>query len=134
MRRLIAVATFLLSLSILASAAEKQYENAVILKNDQKKNTRTLYWVVDTPITEDDIYYDVTVLTKDKVYIARYTPRHHDDPLPDQWVTGSTAKIRVDGGHLYIADSDGDETKLVVYKRRAPTPTEQMSLPAQPAK
>jgi hypothetical protein len=134
MKRLVAVAIFLLSLSVLASAVEKQYQNGVILKNDQKKNTRVLYWVVDTPITEDDVYYDLTVATKDKVYIARYTPRHHDDSLPDQWITGSTAKVRVDGGHLCIEDNDGAETKLVIIKRRSPTPTEQISMPAQPAK
>jgi hypothetical protein len=133
MKRLIVFAT-LLVLPLVGFAAEKQYQNGVILKNDQKKNTRVVYWVVDTPITKDDIYYDVTVELANKVYVARYTPRHEDDPLPDQWTTGSTAKVRIDAGHLYIADNDGAETKLVIIKRRALTPADQMSVTPQPAK
>jgi hypothetical protein len=134
MRHFTRIIIFAFCLSLIAQAAEKQYQNGVILKNDQKKSTRVLYWVVDTPITQDDLYYDVTVLMKDTVYVARYTPRHQDDSLPDTWVTGSTAKVRIDGGRLYLQDSDGAETKLVIVKRRAATPADQMSLPAQTAK
>ncbi|HEX8815861.1 MAG TPA: hypothetical protein VF753_10205 [Terriglobales bacterium] len=133
MKRFVATATILI-LSLAAFAVEKQYQNGVILKNDQKKNTRVVYWAVDTPITKDDLYYDVTIELATKVYVARYTPRHEDDPLPDQWTAGSTQKVRIDGGHLYLEDSDGAETKLVIIKRRAPTPAEQMSAPPQPAK
>jgi hypothetical protein len=129
MRRLNGLVWLILLVSVSSFAAEKQYQNGIILHNDQKKNTRTLYWVVDTPITEDDVYYDISIGLPNKVYVARYTPRHQDDPLPDQWTTGSTQKVRIDGAHLYIEDGDGAETKLVIIKRRAPTATEQMTAP-----
>jgi hypothetical protein len=132
MRRLNAFIWLILLASVTSFAAEKQYQSGIILQNDQKKTTRTLYWVVDTPITEDDVYYDVSIGLANKVYVARYTPRHQDDTLPDQWTTGSTQKVRIDGARLYIEDGDGAETKLVIIKRRAPTPAEQV-IPPRPA-
>lgn len=123
MKGLFASATLLIIGSALAASAavsaESQYQQATILSIEQKATTRVVYYVVDTPITKDDPYYDVAVQLKDMVYTARYTPRHKYDVLPDEWKTGATVQARVHGRHLFVKAPGGTEVDLVITKKKA---------------
>jgi len=120
MKRWIASATlFVLGSAVAAWAAENQYREATILNVEQKVTTRVLYYIVNTPITKDDPYYEVSVRLKDMAYTARYTPRHKDDELPDEWKAGSTVQARVHGRHLFVKAEGGAEVQLVITKKKA---------------
>jgi hypothetical protein len=99
--------------------AAKTYEAATITDVQQKTNTRILYYVVNTPITKDEPYYEVTVQTKDTSYLIRYTPRHAADTLDEDWLPGASVSVRVDGRHLYIKRDNGTEMQFVVMKHSA---------------
>ncbi len=71
--------------SRLVCAAEKTYQTGKIVDIQQKKTTRVLYYQVNTPITKDEPYYEVSVQVKDTIYVGDYTPRHSADTLPDEW-------------------------------------------------
>jgi len=113
------VALLLVGSALAAAAAETRYQDATILSVEQKTTTRVLYYVVNTPITKDDPYYEVSVRLKDMAYTARYTPRHKDDNLPDEWKAGSTVQARVHGRHLFMKAPDGTEVDLVITKKKA---------------
>jgi len=128
----------ILALTFLAQpalqASEKQYLTATIVDVQQKTTTRILYYVVDTPITKDDPYFEVSVQLKNIVYVGRYVPRHADDTLPDEWVAGATVQARVDGRHLFVKRPGGNDVDFAIEKHTAVKPGEKISGPAPPVK
>jgi len=106
---------FLLTLPALF-AVEKQYEAGKILDVQQKARTRTLYYLVNTPVTRDEPYYELTVQVKDIVYVAEYTPRHSADTLPDDWHTGTEIQLKADKRHLLVKRPGEAQADLVVVK------------------
>jgi hypothetical protein len=118
MKRFAASAVLIFLGAAMALAAENRYQSGTILQVEQKATTRVVYYVVDTPITKSDPYYDVSVQLKDTVYVARYTPRHKDDELPDEWKAGATVEARVQGRHLVLKHPDGGEVEFVILKKK----------------
>jgi len=91
----ILVLTFLTQLSLYA--AQKQYQSATVVEVQQKTNRRVIYYVVDTPITKDEIYYEVSVQLKDMVYLGRYVPRQTQDTLPEERGAGAMVEAEWTG-------------------------------------
>jgi len=130
-RFMVSAGLLIIGAALSALAAEPQYQQATILNIEQKTNTRVLYYIVNTPITKDEPYFDVSLQLKDVVYTARYTPRHKDDELPDDWKAGSTVQARVHGRHLDLKGPGGNEVELVILKRKAsPAEEERQGGPA----
>jgi hypothetical protein len=133
----ILLVTFLAGGSVYAvekHEAEKKYEKATIADVQQKTNTRILYYVVNTPITKDEPYYEVTLQTKDSNYLVRYTPRHAADTLDQDWQAGAAVNVRVDGRHLFIKRDNGTETQFVIVKHTALAVGQADSKPAPASK
>jgi hypothetical protein len=118
MKLRLAIAGLALVLSQSLLAAEKNYQPVTIVDVQQKTNSRVLYYVVNTPITKDEPYYEVSVQLKDRLYVAQYTPRHSADTLPEEWKSGASAQARVDGRHLAIKRPEGGEIEFVIIKRK----------------
>ena len=66
-------------------AAEKQYEPGRIVTVEKKFHERVLYYLVNTPVTQDDPYYELSLQLGNTVFLTEYTPRHAADELPDGW-------------------------------------------------
>jgi hypothetical protein len=115
-------------------AVEKLYQAATITDIQQKTNTRVVYWVVNTPITKDEPYFEITVQLKDTSYLGRYMPRHANDSLPEEWKTGSAVEARIEGRHLFLKRPSGAEMQLVVLKKTAAKPGQVNSDPASAPK
>jgi len=115
-------------------AAEKRYQDATVVQVQEKINTRVLYYVVDTPITKDEPYYEVSVQLKDMVYLGRYVPRHTQDTLPDEWIAGAAVEARVEGRHLFVKRPSGSDVDFAILKHTAAKPGEKTSGPAPPGK
>lgn len=112
-----------------ASGAEKLYQAGKIIDVQQKTNTRILYYVVNTPVTKDEPYYEVSVQLKDTIYLGRYTPRHSDETLPEEWQPGAPVEARVDGHHLFLRRPSGADMEFAIAKRTA-VKSQQTSQPA----
>jgi hypothetical protein len=130
MKRLTATALVFLGLAFDLLGVEPQYQGAVLVSVERKINTRVLYYIVNTPITKDEPYYEVSLRLKDTLYIARYTPRHANDTLPDGWKAGSSLQARVDGHYLFIRWPGEADWKLLITKRKAMKATEENPAPA----
>jgi hypothetical protein len=100
-------------------AAQKPYQQATITDIQQKVNTRVLYYVVNTPITKDEPYFEVSVQLKDKLDLGRYIPRHADDTLPEEWRIGFVVDARIDGRRLFLKRPSGSDLQLVILKQTA---------------
>jgi hypothetical protein len=100
----------------LGAAARKQYVDGSIVDVQEKTTTRVLYYQVDTPITQDDPYYELSVQIKDTVYFGRYTPMHSGDALPGDWHAGSAVQARIDGRHLVLKRPGGAEMSFAFTK------------------
>lgn len=101
------------------NAAEKLYQSGVIVAIRQKTQSRVLYYVVNTPITQEEAYYEVSVQLDNTVYLGRYFPRHSDETLPEQWVMGASVPSRVDGRHLFLRKPSGVDIEFAIAKRTA---------------
>ena len=106
---------FLLT-SLALNAVENQFQTGKILDVQQKARTRVLYYLVNTPITRDDPYYELTIRLKDTVYVAEYTPRHSADTLPDDWRSGSEIQVKANKRHLFVKRPGEMEADLMVVK------------------
>ena len=115
--RLVWTTCWLLLLVPFLAGVEKSFTTGTIVDVQQKSTTRILYYQVDTPITQDDPYYEVSVQIKDTVYFGRYTPMHSRDTLPEDWHVGSEVQARVNGRHLVLKRPGGAEMSFAFTKR-----------------
>ena len=104
------------------AATRRAYVDGTLESVEQKTTTRVLYYQVDTPITQEDPYFEVSVRIKDMVYSGRYTPMHASDALPEEWTTGATVQARIDGRHLVLKRPGGTEMSFTFTKRPVEKP------------
>jgi hypothetical protein len=118
MRRVMAGSVPLLLLLLLAGlyAVEKQYQTGKILDAQQKARTRILYYLVNSPITRDEPYYELSIQLRDTVYVVEYTPRHSADTLPEDGQNGSEVQINADKRPLFVKRPGEMEADLVIVK------------------
>jgi hypothetical protein len=114
--RVLKATSLALLVVFLGAAAGRQYADATIVDVQEKTTTRVLYYQVDTPITRDDPYYEVSVQIKDTVYFGRYTPMHSRDALPEEWHAGSPVQARIEGRHLVLKRPGGTEMSFAFTK------------------
>jgi len=121
--------SFLVSVPNLG-AADKQYQSGRIVNVERKSHEKILYYLVNTPVTQEDPYYELLLQLNNFVYDCEYTPRHAADKLPEDWLPDTGVKIKVaDKRHLFVEGPDGIELQLIVLKstrdrpkRRLPNP------------
>jgi hypothetical protein len=115
--------------------AEKLYVTGKIIDVQQKTNTRVLYYQVNTPITRDEPYYEVSVQVKDMIYVGDYNPRHAGDTLPDEWnVPQTEVRLRLDKHYMFLTRPAGSELQFVITKRIAAAPAQNNPDPPSPKK
>jgi hypothetical protein len=110
---------FLFTVVSAVSAVQRPYEDGKVLDIQQKMNTRVLYYQVNTPITQDDPYYEVSVQVGSTIYVGQYTPRHSSDTLPDDLTVTSPVQVRMEKRHMFLKRPGGSELDLVITKRVA---------------
>src|SRR5580698_671965 len=116
-------------------AAEKLYQTGKIVDVQQKSTTRILYYQVDTPVTKEDPYYELSVQVKDTIYVGDYSPRHAGDALPEEWnVPQAEVRLRLDKHYMYLMRPTGTELQFVITKRVAAARAQTISEPPSPKK
>lgn len=118
--------------SCAAYAAEKQFAPGRIVTVEKKFHERVLYYLVNTPITQDDPYYELSLQLGTVLYLTEYTPRHAADELPDGWKDDANVLIKItDKRHVLVKQEGGTELQLLVLKRTpaATQPTSPKSAP-----
>jgi hypothetical protein len=116
-------------------AVEKQYQTGKIVDIQQKTNTRILYYLVNTPVTKDEPYFEVSVQIRDTIYVGDYTPRHAVETLPEEWsVPQAEVRLRVEKHYMFLTRPAGPELQFVITKRIAVAPVQKIPEPPSPKK
>jgi hypothetical protein len=103
--------------SAILFAAETPYQTGKIVDIQQKIQSRVLYYQVDTPVTQDDPYYEISVQVNNVIYTGDYSPRHSADTLPADWKTGADIRIRPEKHYIFLERPEGRELQLTLVKR-----------------
>ena len=99
-------------------AAEKQYETGRIVNVEKKSRERILYYLVNTPVTREYPYYQLSVQLNNWQYETEYIPRHAADSLPEDWKPGTEVQIKLgDKRHMFVKPPEGLELQLIILKR-----------------
>jgi hypothetical protein len=99
------------------AATPKSYQRGEIVRVEQKARTRTLYYLVNTPVTKDEPYYQLAVKVNQTIYVGEYTPRHSADTLPVSWSQGAEVQVKVEKRHFFVKSPSEDEIDFAVVKR-----------------
>jgi len=105
--------------SVARAAAEKPLEAGRIVDVQHKVNTRVLYYLVNTPVTQDDPYYEVAVEIGNTVYRGVHTPTHRGDTLPDEWKPSAEVQVKVEERSFSLKRPDGALMDFTIVKRVA---------------
>jgi hypothetical protein len=112
-------------------ALEKQYQTGTIVDIQHKTTTRILYYQVNTPITKDEPYFEVSVQVKDTIYIGDYTPRHSADTLPEEWnLPQAEVRLRLEKHYVFLTRPTGTELQFVIVKRIGVAPALKIAEPS----
>lgn len=113
---------FLLAVVLLPClyAVERSYQTATLVGVQQKHRSRVLYYIVNTPVTQEDPFYQVSVQLKSTIYEGEYTPRHAEESLPSNWKPGASIEARIEKHFMFLKRPDGSELRFVIVKRISP--------------
>ena len=117
MRRAWLVALLLLNLGVGLFAVQNGEMTMTIVRAEEKKRDRVVAWVNDTPIYQQDPYFDVAVRAGDQVLEGEYDPQSQWETLPVFWKPGVQVQGRVRGHSLFLKRPNGTEIRFVILKR-----------------
>ena len=119
MRRAWLVALLLLNLGSGLFAVQNGEMTMTIVRAEEKKRDRVVAWVNDTPIYQQDPYFEVAVRAGDQVLEGEYEPQSQWETLPVFWKPGVQVQGRVRGHSLFLKRPNGAEIRFVILKRTA---------------
>ena len=114
--RVLLVVSALLSLS--AWCANPAWQAGRIVEVQKDVNTKTLYWLVNTPITEDEISYRISVHLKGRILTGIYQLGKLQGPPPETWVKDQPVNTQIDGDTMFLQQPGGSTLKLKIFKRK----------------
>lgn len=119
-RRIFVLAIFAFVLAIqIASAAEHQYTTAQIVDVQRKTREKVNMYLVNTPVSTEVPYFELTLRVNQTDYTAEFTPRHDDEELPAEWHSGADVSARLEKHYLFLKRSGGTELRWTITKRKA---------------
>lgn len=114
------ISCFLLLVTALSfGESAGKYIPGKILDVQQKSRSEVLYYLVNTPITKDTPYFEVSVVAGGIVYETEFVPRHAADTLPEDWQIGSAVSLRAEKHYVYLKRLDGREVQMQIVKKTA---------------
>jgi len=118
MRRRV-VLTLLLLLGLAASlfAVESGPLALTIVRAEQKTRDRVVLYLVDTPIYQEDPYFEVAVRAGELVLVAERDPEHKWETLPSGWKPGAHVEGRLEKHRLYLKRPNGSYVRFVITSR-----------------
>jgi hypothetical protein len=124
MKRASAIAAALVGLTLPnLYAAHPLDQKGKIVEVQRKSQERLLYYLVNTPITKEEPYYEISVQVGHTRLVGDYIPRHSSETVPDEWVPNAEVAVAVEKHYFYLQRPSGGEMQLVLVKRIvAPAP------------
>jgi len=100
-------------------SAQTAWQYARIVEVSKSVNTKTKAWVVNTPITEDEITYTISVQVQDKIIVGTYEMTPEESAPPEEWTANYPVKIQLAQDRLYVRGPTGELSFHVVRRKVA---------------
>jgi hypothetical protein len=104
-------------------AVESGSLRLTIVRAEQKTRDRVLLYLNDTPIYQEDPYFEVAVRTDGSVVVGERDPDHQWETLPIDWKPGAVVEGRMEKHRLYLKRPNGTYVRFIITSRRK-TPAE----------
>jgi hypothetical protein len=126
MKRIWPILFFLLPCTVLACmvltcmpllAADSPWQYGRIEDVSKSATTKTKAWVVNTPITEDETTYTVSVHVQDKIIIGTYDLTPEQTAPPEEWTTNYPVKVQLVADRIYLRAPTGDLSLHIVRRK-----------------
>lgn len=117
MKRLWPILVLMVALPLLGADSPWQY--ARIVEVNKAVNTKTKAWVVNTPITEDETIYTISVHLQDKIIIGTYELTPEETPPPEEWTANYPLRVQVVGSRLYLRAPTGEMSLHIIRRKNA---------------
>jgi hypothetical protein len=98
-------------------AAQGAWQYGRIADVHKSVTTKTKAWVVNTPITEDEVSYTISVHIQDKILVGSFDLTPEESPPPQEWTTNYPVKVQVVADRLYLRAPTGD-LRLRIIRRK----------------
>jgi len=98
-------------------AADSPWQYGRISDVSKPVTTKTKVWVVNTPITEDEITYTISVQVQDKIIVGSYDPE--ESAPPEEWTTNYPIKVQLVADRIYLRSPTGDLRLHIVRRKNA---------------
>jgi len=105
----------MLAWTCLSAADAWQYGR--IADVQKQVTTKTKAWVVNTPITEDEVTYIVVVHLADKLLTGSYEPSSEQAPPPEEWTANYPVRVQIAGDSMLVHGPTG-EVRTHIFKRK----------------
>jgi PEGA domain len=103
-------------------ASQGGWQSGRIVEVRKTVDSKPIYWLVNTPVTKNEITYTIAVHLGQKILVGVYTLDRLQGAPPDQWVRGRPVKVQLDVDNMYLKPLSGDEIKLRIVKRKSAPP------------
>ena len=100
-------------------AADSPWQYGRISDVSKSVTTKTKAWVVNTPITEDEISYTISVHLQDKIIVGSYGLTPEESGPPQEWTTNYPVKVQLVGDRIYLRAPTGNLRLHVVRRKNA---------------
>jgi hypothetical protein len=118
MKRIWPIVLFVLA-SFPLVAADSPWQYGRIVDVSKSVTTKTRAWVVNTPITEDQVAYTVSVHLQDKIIVGTYELTPEEAAPPEEWMASYPVKVQVAGDRLYLRAPTGELRLRIVRRKNA---------------
>jgi hypothetical protein len=99
-------------------AVESGALTLTIVRVEQKTRDRVLLYLNDTPIYQEDPYFEVAVRADGWVVAAERDPAHRWETLPIGWKPGAAVEGRMEKHRLYLRRPNGAYVRFIITSRR----------------
>jgi hypothetical protein len=117
MRRRVLLTLWFVGLLARSFAVEGGPVTLTIVRAEQKTHNRVLLYLVDTPIYQEDPYFEVAVRAGGLVVVAERNPEHTWETLPADWKPGALVEGRIEKHQLYLRRRNGTYVRFIITSR-----------------
>lgn len=89
-------------------------------------NTKTKAWVVNTPISEEEVVYTLSVHVADRMMVGTYEVSAEQPAPPEEWIANYPVKVQVTGDSMLVRGPTG-EVRLHIFKRKPTRPMDPLT-------
>ena len=101
--------------------ADSPWQTARIVDVKTVTNSRNTFWVVNTPITDEETECLIRVHFKNKIFQGAYILGKSQAPPPPEWMKHTPVRVQFVGDTMFLKAPAGEDYKLhIIWSKTAP--------------